>query len=253
MPVNDTSMPAPSATEPFVDRYRRVTPKWYPWVRRMIDSLRQTVLTVNTIETQVGTIDVTVDQLVTDLNSAELTIAALEDTTVAQGISIANTITLVSGLETDLGTVETDVAGLDSDIAAIGGDIGAIHARWGVSINGNNQVIGLVQLDGGASGSQFSVVADKFVVAHPAAPGTTITAFVVGMVDGVSTVGINGNVLVDGSILARHISVSSLDAISASFGNAAFEDSAYSVTEVGGEPALTIDFSTPRIRMLSTV
>ena len=239
MPVNDTSMPAPSATEPFVDRYRRVTPKWYPWVKRMIDSLRQTVLTVNTIETQVGTIDVTVDQLVTDLNSAELTIAALEDTTVAQGISIANTITLANGTASDVTDLEGDVAG--------------ISAQWAVTINGNGQVIGLAKLDGSATGSTFSVVADKFLVAHPEAPGMTITAFVVGMVDGVSTVGINGNVLVDGSILARHISVPSLDAISASFGNAAFEDSAYSVTEVGGEPALTIDFSTPRIRMLSTV
>lgn len=223
MPVQDTSMPAPSATEPFVDRYRRVTPKWYPWVKRMIDSLRQTVLTVNTIETQVGTIDVIVDQLVTDLNSAELTIAALEDTTVAQGISIANTITLTTSMS----------------------------AQWAVTVNGNNQVIGQVKLDGSATNSTFSVVADKFVVAHPAAPGTTMTAFVVGLVDGVSTVGINGNLVVDDTILARHISVSSLDAVSASFGNAAFEDSAYSVTEIGGEPALTIDFSTPRIRMLS--
>lgn len=223
MPVNDTSMPAPSATEPFVDRYRRVTPKWYPWVKRMIDSLRETVLTVNTIETQVGTIDVTVDQLVTDLNTAELTIAALEDTTVAQGISIANTITLTTSMS----------------------------AQWAVTVNGNNQVIGQVKLDGSATNSTFSVVADKFMIAHPAAPGTTIQAFVVGLVDGVSTVGINGNLVVDATILARHISVSSLDAISASFGNAAFEDSAYSVTEIAGEPALTIDFSTPRIRMLS--
>lgn len=225
MPVQDTSMPAPSATEPFVDRYRRVTPKWYPWVKRMIDSLRQTVLTVNTIETQVGTIDVTVDQLVTDLNSAELTIASLEDTTVAQGIQIANTITLTSSMS----------------------------AQWAVTVNGNNQVIGQVKLDGSATNSTFSVVADKFVVAHPAAPGTTITAFVVGNVDGIPTVGINGNLVVDDTILARHISVSSLDAISASFGNATFSDSAKSVATVSGQPALTIDFSTPRIRMLSAV
>lgn len=251
MPVQETSMPVPSQTVPFIDRYRRVTPQWFPWLKRMIDSLRQTVLTVNTIETQVGTIDVTVDQLTTDLNSAELTIATLQDTTVEQGLSITNTLALVSGLTADLGTVKTDVAALDSDIAAIGGDIGAIHARWAVAINGNNQVIGLVRLDGGASGSQFTVVADKFVVAHPSTPGTTVTAFVVGNVNGTPTVGINGNVLIDGSILARHISVSSLDAISASFGNASFKDAAYSTTLIGGQPALTIDFSTPRIRMLS--
>jgi len=257
MPLNAKSMSAPSATEPFIDRYRRVTPKWYPWIKRMIDSLRKTVLTVNTIETNVGTIDTTVDLISADLTSVELTIAALKDTTVEQGLSISNTITLVSGLQGDLGTVEVDLSTLsgnltttnsnlsttnsnlttldgkvstletsingqldtiDSQIAGIGGDIGAIHARWAVAINGNNQVIGLVRLDGGASGSQFSVVADKFVVAHPTAPGTTITAFVVGLVNGVPTVGINGNVLVDGSILARHLSVSTLSAISADVG-----------------------------------
>lgn len=190
MPVQDTSMPAPSATEPFVDRYRRVTPAWYPWVRRMIDSLRQTVLTVNTIETAVGTIDVTVDQISTDLDAAEVTIAALQDTTVDHGIQIAETVALTS----------------------------AMSAEWAVEINGNGQVIGLVKLDGSASGSTFAVVADKFIVSHPAAPGTTIQAFTVGLVDGVSTVGINGNLLVDGSIAARSLDVATLSAITADIG-----------------------------------
>lgn len=159
------------------------------------------------------------------LRSTNGAVRTLQDTSVAQGVQITEIFEL------------TDSYG----------------ARWGISINGNGQVIGLVKLDGSATGSTFTVVADKFVVAHPAAPGTTIAAFVVGLVDGEPTVGINGNLVVDDTILARHISVSSLDAISASFGNAAFEDSAYSVTEVGGEPALTIDFSTPRIRLLSIV
>lgn len=197
MPVKDTSMPAPSATEPFVDRYRRVTPKWYPWVRRMIDSLRQTVLTVNTIETQVGTIETTVDLINADLNSVELTVASLQDTTVEQGLQISETLTLVSGLQ---------------------GDLGAIQARWAVQINGNNQVVGLVRLDGGATGSQFTVVADKFVIAHPTSAETTMTAFVVGQVNGVPTVGINGDVLIDGSVRPRHISVTSLDALNANLG-----------------------------------
>lgn len=197
MVLQDTTLTPPNQSEVLIDRDRRINPRWFTWIKRMFDSLRSTNDNVRT----------------------------LQDTSVAQGISITEIFEL------------TDSFG----------------ARWSVEINGNGQVIGLARLDGGATGSTFTVVADKFVVAHPAAPGTTITAFVVGLVNGVSTVGINGNLVVDDSILARHISVTSLDAISASFGNAAFEDSAYSVTEVGGEPALTIDFSTPRIRMLSAV
>ena len=195
MALQDTTIKPPNHSEVLIDRDRRINPRWFSWFTRMFDSLRSTNDNVRT----------------------------LQDTSVAQGISITEIFEL------------TDSFG----------------ARWSVEINGNGQVIGLARLDGGATGSTFTVVADKFVVAHPAAPETTITAFVVGLVDGVSTVGINGNLVVDDTILARHISVSSLDAISASFGNAAFEDSAYSVTEIGGEPALTIDFSTPRIRMLS--
>lgn len=215
MPVQETSMPVPSQTVPFIDRYRRVTPQWFPWLKRMIDSLRQTVLTVNTIETQVGTIDVTVDQLTTDLNSAELTIAMLQDTTVAQGISITETITLANGINTDLDALESSTS---AAISGLDADIGAVSARWGVTISGGNQVIGLVRLDGGASGSAFTVVADKFIVAHPTSSGTVIQAFIIGNVAGTETVGINGNLVVDDTILARHLSVSTLSAISADVG-----------------------------------
>ena len=162
MALQDTTLNPPSHTEVLVDRNRYINPRWFSWMKRMFDSLRSTNANVRT----------------------------LQDTSVAQGISITEIFEL------------TDNFG----------------ARWGVEINGNNQVIGMVRLDGGASGSTFSVVADKFVVAHPAAPGTTITAFVVGLVNGVSTVGINGNLVVDNTILARHIAVSSLSAISADVG-----------------------------------
>ena len=63
-----------------------------------------------------------------------------------------------------------------------------------------------------------SVLADHFIIVHPTADGTQIQAFVTGLVNGTATVGINGNLLVDGSILARSLSVSSLSAISANIG-----------------------------------
>jgi hypothetical protein len=96
-----------------------------------------------------------------------------------------------------------------------------LNARWGVEIRGTGgteQVIGLVRLDGNEVSSTFTVVADKFLVSHPTAGVGTIQAFAVGLVDGVSTVGINGNLIVDGTILGRHIAVASLSAISADIG-----------------------------------
>lgn len=97
-------------------------------------------------------------------------------------------------------------------------DVASIKAEWAIEINGNGQIIGAVRLDSLDAYSTFTVVADKFRVAHPTASGTTVTAFIVDQVDGVSTVGINGNLLVDGSILARSLDVDTLSAITADVG-----------------------------------
>lgn len=109
-------------------------------------------------------------------------------------------------------TVQTQANGNTAAITSVQSSVDGIKARWGVVINLNGQVTGLVQLDGTASGSVFTVVADKFIIAHPSSPATTIAAFVVGLVNGVSTVGINGNLLVDGTILARSIAADAITA-----------------------------------------
>lgn len=103
-------------------------------------------------------------------------------------------------------------------ITTVTEDIDQIAGQWGITVNVDNRVTGQIRLDGGASTSSFSVLADKFIVVHPAQNGTTIEAFIVGLVDGVPTVGINGNLIVDGTILARHIDVDTLSAISANIG-----------------------------------
>ena len=107
-------------------------------------------------------------------------------------------------------TVQTQANGNTASISTLQSSVDGIEAQWGVVISLNGQVTGLVRLDSGATGSNFIVVADKFIVAHPSSPTDTITAFVVGLVNGISTVGINGNLLVDGTILARHISAGSV-------------------------------------------
>lgn len=109
-------------------------------------------------------------------------------------------------------TVATQANGNSASISTLQTSVNGISARWGVSINVSGQVIGLVQLDGSASGSVFTVVANKFIVAHPTASGTLITPFVIGLVGGVSTVGISGNLVIDGSIIARHIAAGQVDA-----------------------------------------
>jgi hypothetical protein len=94
-----------------------------------------------------------------------------------------------------------------------------LEGTWMLSINSNNRVTGYIKLDGSEVSTTFAVMADKLIVVHPSSNGTTIQAFIVGLVNGVSTVGINGNLVVDKTILARHIEAESIASISAILGS----------------------------------
>jgi hypothetical protein len=146
--MTDTTGALPSVNEPVVDRYRRWTPIWYPWIKRILDTVKSQAGSIFTIEQQID----------------------------------------------------------------------EVNGRWGVAISENGRVTGAILLDGSETKSTFAVLADKFVVVHPSVDGTTLQAFVIGNVNGTSTVGINGNLIVDDTILARHLDVSSLSAITANMG-----------------------------------
>lgn len=107
-------------------------------------------------------------------------------------------------------------------------DDGVIIGTYGVKIDIGGYVsgFGLVARrrpggtleDGGPLyESGFIVRADKFAVVRPRQPGEPDTLpetvpFIVGVVNGVSTVGINGQLVVDGTITARHIQANTIGA-----------------------------------------
>lgn len=121
-----------------------------------------------------------------------------------------------SALSQLLTTVSTALGGQQISVTELKQSIDGMSARWGVSINSQSQVIGLVSLSGDQTGSQFTIVADKFVVANPTDASDTKTVFGIGEVNGVSTVGIKGNTLIDGSLSASAMSTATLTAIWAS-------------------------------------
>lgn len=114
-------------------------------------------------------------------------------------------------------TVQTQANGNTAAIATIQTSAAGTQFNWGVIANLNGQVTGLIRLDGNQSGTTFTVLADKFIVAKPDGTGVQ-QMFVLGTVNGVTAAGINGNLLVDGSILARSIAVSELSALTANLG-----------------------------------
>lgn len=138
----------PSREEPVIDRYRKWSNVWWPWIKRVLEIVK------------------------TNANAV---------------VSINETIDEING-------------------------------KWSLDISENGRVRGAITLDGTSAQTVFGVLADKFVIVHPTDNNNTVTAFVVGLVNGVPTVGINGNLIVDDTIQARHLAVTTLSAVSANMG-----------------------------------
>jgi hypothetical protein len=116
-------------------------------------------------------------------------------------------------------TLTTALNGNIAQVNILAASIDGIEGRFGVAINTNGQVVGLIQLDGSAAGSNFTVVADKFQVAQPdAAGGTPVPVFTIANVGGTNKLVLRGDMLADGTITATKLSVSTLSAIVANLG-----------------------------------
>jgi len=95
-------------------------------------------------------------------------------------------------------------------------------ATWSLRINGgdiNNPIVAGLALSATPTGSDFVVQSDRFAITTPSIGyAARKFPFVVGTVGGMSTVGITGQLLVDGSITADKLRVNSLAAITANAG-----------------------------------
>lgn len=119
---------------------------------------------------------------------------------------------------TQVTTVTSEVNGLTSTVTQVQESVDGYAGRWSISYNVNGKVLGAIKLDGSATYTTFDVLSDKFSVSHPTSTGVTINPFVVGLVGGVSTIGIDGEVIVDGSITADALNINTLSEASADAG-----------------------------------
>lgn len=124
-----------------------------------------------------------------------------------------------TALASQLSSVSTTVAGNTSGIVQLQQSFNGISAKWSVQVNAQNQAIGLVSLDGSGNTSTFAVLATTFYVAQPSTTGgDPIQVFTIGNRAGVPALGIRADMYLDGSILARHVSVATLSSIAANIG-----------------------------------
>jgi hypothetical protein len=168
------------------------------------------------------------EAIVGDESSGNAAIAAAVGTMSAQVTANAGGI---SAQAESIETLQTTVGGHTASIETQALSIGGLSAQYTVKIDADGKVIGLGLASGepGEADSSFIVRADKFAFCLPTGAGATpVVPFVVGNVGGEPTVGVNGQLMVDGSIstnaLAAHsvtadiLSVDRLSAISANMG-----------------------------------
>lgn len=124
-----------------------------------------------------------------------------------------------NSLSSQVTTVSSGVAANTAAVAVLQTSVDGISARFGVALNINGQVIGLIALDGTPEGSNFTVAADKFLVALPdITGGDAVPAFSLQNVNGSAKLTLRGDMIADGAIIAQHLAVSTLSAIAANIG-----------------------------------
>lgn len=109
-----------------------------------------------------------------------------------------------------INTVSDAVATIDGQTAA----------AVSLTLDVNGFVVGTQFVNGGPGADSFTVTTDKFQVAAPGVSGgDPVPIFTVANIAGAPAVGINGDLVVDGSLTPRSINTGSLAAISANLGN----------------------------------
>ena len=125
-----------------------------------------------------------------------------------------------------------DFATIRQEVNVVAGQHSGMYGQWQANysvkinagtINGVPVVAGIALSANPQTGSDFIVTADRFAFVHPQyTSGGTLASikypFVIGTVGGQSTVGIQGALVVDGTITADKIRVNSLAALTANAG-----------------------------------
>ena len=155
-------------------------------------------------------------ELFAQAGDAKASIAELRSVMADDEAAFAEFQTMVSA------TFGPDFSSVDTVSKAFAGVNGVLAAAWSVTVNVNNHVAGIQLINGGQKNSAFIVTADTFQVALPGAgggDGDPTSVFTIGTFAGVPKVGINGDLILTGTITASMMNVGSLSAITVDAGN----------------------------------
>lgn len=154
-------------------------------------------------------------------NAAEAAIAATLDSHDVDGrVRIVEREVMAGGLAQRVSLLETSDGSSRARLTTLEESRDAMSAQWAVMVDVGGNVIGMVTLDATRERSSFDVVADRFNVSLPGAlGGGAVAVFQIAMVDDEPRVVLRGDMIADGAITARALSVSALSAITANIGD----------------------------------
>lgn len=142
------------------------------------------------------------EQISTVAAGLEGSIAAIQTQQTALVTANAANASLINNVQARLDT--GDFAAVKTSATASADKITGLEAKYTIQVNANGHVAGVSLLAGGNT-SAFTVLADKFLFAQPNGEGQPKQLMVMGTVNGVSALGLDGNLIVDGSIVAQKI------------------------------------------------
>jgi hypothetical protein len=103
-------------------------------------------------------------------------------------------------------TASDNLSVADSAIAVLDGRADDVADLWTIRLSKTSRVAGIALIgDPTTSSTEFVVIADSFKVIDTAEGYSPKVVFTAGLVGGVGAVGINGNVLIDGTIAATQV------------------------------------------------
>lgn len=167
-----------------------------------IDAAEASIL-LKASQTALDTTNSNLSTLTGRVSTAETAISAGEAGTWA---SISSKLAIASYNADQYDGETLRIAAAETAIGVIDDDVDGLKAEYTVKLNANGRVAGIGLMLAESGFSEFAILANKFQVINPSAEGQTpAVPFIVSSVGGSSQVGINGNLIVDGSILAAGI------------------------------------------------
>lgn len=181
----------------------------------------QTVKLIDRVEIKVGEGAAAIEEVRELAVSNEGAIASLTTSVTAQFEATNSNITTnaeaIATLDFSFSsyqvTVNSQLDGLNASVTTNATAIAGIGSEYTLALDMNGFVSGTKQLNGGPGLSSFTVLADSFQVAKPGvAGGAAVPMITLGSVNGTVKLALRGDMLIDGTIIARHIAVGSVTA-----------------------------------------